>query len=437
MTHKWFNPRLGWVVFALIGIVAFSVWFPSAVITSGFRIPQRDLLQDYVKAVLTAFVIGAGLAVFPATPDERKALVRLWVIRCFVTLGLMLLYEWNYGLDAYEYFSIVNKQGQILSLDRLRFSAGTHNLTVLLAAITDFIPIRASYHAEKVLLSFFGLLGSFIIYRGASRYDPRPRQIHLLYILGLFPSVLFWSSILGKEPVQYLGIALFIYGALTLRNERSFRAAVSILLGLTICALIRSWTAAIITIPLFFIGAASVRNIGLRVIFLAILSAGFVWGLRQFLGTVELDSYSDFMGRLGDISRSWERGGSANVVPEFRSISSVLMFIPIGATTALFRPLPFEINNLFGLFAGFENGAIIFFLVRALLRHPKKLLDNFASRLAVVTTAIWAAFYGFISYQNMGSAVRFRLQILPYLILLFWLESRPKLEESRISRIDS
>lgn len=429
MTSRILSFRFRMLILAVIGIISVSVWFPSAVVTAGFRIPQRDMLTDYAQAVLLAFAIGIGFSVFPASMEERQALVRLWIVKCIVTLVIMLLYEWNYGLDAYEYFSVVRKQAPILTLDRLRISAGSRNLTILLSALTDIIPIRGSYHGEKVLLSSFGLLASFLIYRAVRRYDSRPGQLTLLYVLGLFPSVLFWSSILGKEPVQYLGIALFLYGTLTLRVEKSIRSYVALFAGLSICVMIRSWTAGIIFVPLLFLAAASIRNLGLRVILLAMLSFGFIFAIRHFLTTVDLDSYSDLMGRLGNISRSWERGGSANVVPEFSSLSHVLMFIPVGATTALFRPLPFEVYNLFGLFAGFENGAILFVLIRALLRDPKRLVDDFVSRLAVVTATIWSIFYGFISYQNMGAAVRFRLQVLPYLILLFWFEHRSRLEK--------
>jgi hypothetical protein len=45
---------------------------------------------------------------------------------------------------------------------------------------------------------------------------------------------------------------------------------------------------------------------------------------------------------------------------------------------------------------------------------------------AVLLIVVWAAAYGFVSYQNLGGAVRYRLQILPVLVglLLYIVASR-------------
>lgn len=45
---------------------------------------------------------------------------------------------------------------------------------------------------------------------------------------------------------------------------------------------------------------------------------------------------------------------------------------------------------------------------------------------AVLTIAVWAAVYGPIYYQNLGAASRFRLQVLPLLLLVLLYLSRDR-----------
>ena len=34
----------------------------------------------------------------------------------------------------------------------------------------------------------------------------------LQLLLGLYPSIIFWSSILGKDPIAFLGIGMYVFG---------------------------------------------------------------------------------------------------------------------------------------------------------------------------------------------------------------------------------
>jgi hypothetical protein len=41
-------------------------------------------------------------------------------------------------------------------------------------------------------------------------------------------------------------------------------------------------------------------------------------------------------------------------------------------------------------------------------------------RFSILTVLFWAMASGFVSYQNLGSSVRFRLQVLPIMLALLW-----------------
>jgi len=81
--------------------------------------------------------------------------------------------------------------------------------------------------------------------------------------------------------------------------------------------------------------------------------------------------------------------------------------------------------NMFGLLSGLEN----LFLVVLSFRTLRRLMTP-AGRAAirgdatvywgVLLIVIWSSIYGFVSYQNLGASVRFRLSILPIVLGLHW-----------------
>src|SRR5206468_2250615 len=77
-----------------------------------------------------------------------------------------------------------------------------------------------SYHMLKVSCSMFGFIAIYLFYRAAVKWlkaeDPR-----IFYVLALYPSILFWSSILGKDPVMLLGVAVYAYAVVSW--QRTFR----------------------------------------------------------------------------------------------------------------------------------------------------------------------------------------------------------------------
>jgi uncharacterized membrane protein YfcA len=87
-------------------------------------------------------------------------------------------------------------------------------------------------------------------------------------------------------------------------------------------------------------------------------------------------------------------------------------FVPVGAFTALLRPLPGEVLNPFGLLASFENLVLLALLVRAIKRSKWKELRHPLILWAMTVILVWAVVYGFASTQNLGAAVRWKLQIL-------------------------
>jgi len=271
----------------------------------------------------------------------------------------------------------------------------------------------------KVIFSYVGLIAIYIFYRSAVICLGR-ENIVVLYALGLLPSLLFWSSILGKDPIVLLGIAIYCYGVAGLIVRQKISMLVYVAIGLFIASFIRIWLGVIFITPLIITYVMSGRSSALtKLIFLLIAIPGFLLTLQGFSERFSVETTQDLVATTDQISSSWAHGGSAQQIEGgFKSIPSMIAFVPIGSFTALFRPLPFEIMNPFGMMAGLENALSLSLFAIGLKRRGFGWVRQPILLWAVTALVVWGAAYGFASYQNLGTAFRFRAQVAPIIFLL-------------------
>ena len=385
----------------------------------GHNIPTSDVSSDYFRGLVTAVLLGGVVFILPVHFNERVPLLLLWILRSTLTLGFMLYYEYRYGLDAYAYFyEAVNSQ--TITQTYKSTLEGTQTMILITKTIVEYIPLFKSYHALKVFFSFFGFLGSYLFYRSYSRYFSRS-DIRLLYLLGAFPSIVFWSSILGKDPLTFFGISVFFYGALQIFKKFRIRHLALLVLGLLIMSSIRLWLVILFLMPFLLIYFFNSRsNLLIKTATSAVGLALVAFYSETILTSFQVESSKEALSLVNRISKSWSYGGSGQSVAELTSASSIVKFLPIGMFTALFRPLPGEIFNPFGLLSGFENLILLMLFTYSLFRIEFNFFKDRFTQYMTLTILIWSMFYGFISYQNLGTAVRFKLQILPFLILFIY-----------------
>jgi hypothetical protein len=380
----------------------------------GFRIAQDYMAYDYSTGVLWAVALGASILLWPVPLADKRPLLTLWIVRCLVTLGFMLIYEEHYGLDAYWYYR--NARIDVFPWENVEIGRGSVNIQALVWWIYHYLPVAGSYHAIKVIFSMFGMVGTYLIYMGVRAFLGHSDH-RILYLLGLFPSMLFWSSILGKDPVNFLGVSLYIYGVLAWCKTPRYRYLIPIALGTFVAMTMRAWYGIIFVAPLAAMAIQRVRSVPARVVFIALATVGFAASYASVIDKYGMETGKDVVSTTHGLSRSWASGGSSQEVPEFRSVGQMVAFAPKGMFAALYRPLPGEIFNIFGLLSGVENLVLLWMLWTAVRRARKAALREPIVLWSFVLTLIWGFFYAFISYQNLGSAARFRLQIIPILLL--------------------
>lgn len=396
----------------IIGYICSSLLDWSAVL--GANIPQVQMGFDYFWGVVIAFLVGLSLLLWPVSWKDRQLLILLWSARCVVTLFFMLFYESHYGLDAFMYFD----RSRTLATDWTSdlFSDGTATVTNFTSLLSACLPFH-SYHALKVIYSMFGLAAGYLFYRAACMYMGKERR-ELLLLFGLYPSILFWSSILGKDPLIILGCSIYALGVAGFWRKREAGYIAVVILGVVISGLMRVWMMPILLAPLIVFGlrGRGIRAVVTNILLLALVTTGMAFGISRFAEKMNVQSQEDLIKTTNDISHDWNAGGSAGKTATINSSSDLLRVSIPEAFGALFRPLPFEVMNAFGFLAGMEDLILVALLIRAWSRlRLSDLKDPVIQWLTLLVTG-WAIVYGPISAQNMGSAVRFRLQILPFLL---------------------
>jgi hypothetical protein len=382
----------------------------------GHQIRQPSVHLDYLIAVVWALVLGAAILLWPASWMHRKLLLLLWIVRCVVTLGLMLVYEANYGLDSFQYFE----------LSRMPLEAyGPASLgTRLVGQLSMYhnMVLPTSYHALKVSYAYLGLVSVYLMYCAATLKlrQPRPR---LLLVLGLFPSILFWGSTFGKEPLVLFGIALYVYGVIGFVEKGRWSFAALALAGIVAAAAIRLWMGPILAAPLLVIALRAVHGTGRKLATLLVFVAVLVVSMRTFAVAFAVDTMQDIYSSVAQFSDGgWGGGSTLDVDLTFTNPVQLLLYLPQGAFTALFRPLPGEVPNAFGTLAGLENLLLLGLALLAIVRVTRVQLRDPVVQWAIVFLVVWASVYGFVSSANLGAGVRFKLQVLPVMVgLLLYL----------------
>ena len=395
----------------------------------GRQITQSGMRSDYFFGLVWACVLGLTILFWPVPSSDRRVLLLLWLAKSCVTLGVMLLYEGQYGkyLDSIAYF-IQSGQAENIKWSEFLGSGGTQFIVRLCALQNFFLPY--SYHALKVSFAMVGMVGIYVFYRGVVRFLGR-EDWRVLFALGFLPSILFWSSILGKDPVVLFALGLYAYGVIGWYRTRRWTFVLVFIIGLGLAALVRMWLVPIFTAPLAVFAMHEQRGKPRKAIMFVLVMAGFWFGVRRTTEHFNVETAQDLVGQTHRLSRRWAMGGSAETLPEINSVQDMVRLAPTVIFTALFRPLPGEIPHSFGWLAGTEDLALLLLLALAVFRLGR-FWDDLKEPVVLWAGFLvlgWASVYGFVSFQNLGTAVRYRLQVMPFLWGLLLYLNRPRRAE--------
>lgn len=390
--------------------------------TAGRGLMQPSMLVDFFTGLAWAGLLGATLTIVPMPRQDRVPLAWIWLAKVLVMLTLMLIYEWHYGGDAGAYFIY----GRFKTpFEDYHFGDGTALMYSLSALHHEYL--LSSFHAMKVSFGFVGLWATYSFYRAGCWLLGR-QDIRLLFVLGLFPSVLVWSSTLGKDPIVLLGVGLHCLGVARLYRRRKLFDFALLCGGAFLAAAVRPWTPAILFAPLSVFVVRGIRGVVPKTLFAVAALGASMAALTLFSDTLRLRSIGDVVDKTSAIAVGFSEGGSKQASELERNTDpmTMLAFAPIGAWTALFRPLPGDVLNVFGLLASLENLLLVVLLYRGIRRSSFNDLKHPILQWSILLVLLWSVVYGFVCYHNLGTSVRYRLQIFPVLLFVLAVLARPR-----------
>jgi hypothetical protein len=272
-----------------------------------------------------------------------------------------------------------------------------------------------------VVFAFVGFIAQYIFYRAAVRLaDGESKE--LLIVLLFFPSVIFWSHILGKEPVVFLIIAVYFAGMVYFCRGYPLKAISLLLLSFAGFFFLRFWLAGILGIS-FVLSFYLNRNVKwIQKIFAAISITVICFfiiktGLERFhVGNI--DQYFELIELSFPISPDEGRAGHIEAFP----FKTYLLSMPHLMFTNLFRPLIFEARRITHLLAGIENTALLICFLISLWHFLKyKLFKNSGVTIMLIHIIVWSTAYSSLSIQSLGTAARYKLQVLPFILVFIYL----------------
>lgn len=382
-------------------------------------LPGADPSADYLMGLIWAFGTIVAVLLIGGLLRFRGPLLTVWIAKLFVDLTIMLLYDYTYGVDPDGYYLNASTPG--FTWDGFTMGQGTLNTRTLTWLHYAFV--NSSFNATRLTFSLIGLAGLFLVYRAAvlctGREGPR-----VFFAFAFVPSVLFWSSILGKDPIAFFGISAYVFGVVAWHTLNQNRYLLWMAAGLLVAVYIRMWFAPILLIPLGLLGWMRSEGFAKRSIFVALGLVGVLLSpliLKESIG-VDLFQEGELLETADTMARVFPGGGSSLEVPDLATPGQIAAFAPLGVFTVFFRPLPGEVNNVFGVLTGIENAFLLILTIRAIYRTKLRDLKEPLVAWALAALLIWAGVYSIASFQNLGTLSRYKLQIMPiFLGLLYYL----------------
>lgn len=400
--------------------------FAAAALGVGLLLGSKDLEATRAATILTVLV-AISLVLFTRVasrdPLGRALLAVLW-LSFALKLGAMT-YRFLGGLlaDAFAY----NNAGQRIAEELARGEwpqlgeYGTAYIRLLAGLV--YYAFGVSFSGISILWTWLGMVGMLFFYLAFRTAFPLGYHRLYMVLIFLFPSMLLWTSSLGKDALMVLFLGMAAYGAARLRQGLGLPAVAWLALGLLGMLPIRPHLAAVFAVAL----AASslilpiraglltpvIRIVGIGAV--AAVSVLIVSTARSYVGLEELGTGEvfAFIERQQEATAGFGESGFQQVNP--RSPVGFALAIP----TVLFRPFPWEAHNANARLAAAEGFALLLLTLYRLrsIRAALGALFRHSYVLMVVVYALLFIFF-FTAIGNFGIIARQRAQLFPFFFML-------------------
>lgn len=340
----------------------------------------------------------------------------------------------TYGTLFMEHF----RSGEFVTTTGMAGSDETEKIAMLVGGL--FTLTGSSFLAASIVWTLIAFWGQFLFTRALRIVLPDADHRRYTMLVMLFPTLLYWPSIVGKDALMIGGLGLASYGAASLLGSRSrLIGLLPFLAGCGLLGIVRPH------LSLIAIGAlagssafgsitrlrsvADLRTSAVRILALATLLVAASFALTKVTTLISSSEDQTLTDLLEATENRTSTGGS-----EFQAHPVTGPFdLPIATVNVLIRPFPWEAHNAQTLIAAGEGlllAALIVASRRRLLETARQLRHHPYLVYALAYTLVFIAAFSFIS--NFGILARQRSQLLPLLFVLLSLPATPRHLSNRL-----
>ena len=298
-----------------------------------------------------------------------------------------------------------------------------------------------SYLASSMIMAFLLTLSSWFFYRTILLLNLHSWR--LAGLISLFiPTVLFWCGGISKDSIVLIAILLFVACSirLFLLKEPHFTLWLGWFVAIFIIFQIRLYVLVAFapSILMAYSAYLSRKNsessfkrrsiqVGFFLMSLSILlvyyfAAGGAESVQKVFDEIII-TQQDFANNPIYGTNKYDLGLSGFSIPD------ILRATPMAIITALYRPFPWEVNNILLLFNGLENVLLLYltwrFVRNGFINKCQRILSNEFLIFSLMFILIMGFSIGFTS-GLFGVLVRFKSIILPFFLLLLTVQPKEK-----------
>lgn len=401
----------------------------------GVLLASKDEETLRAGVILTGLVVTSLVLFWRVSRSDPRGplLLRLLWASFALKLFAMGFRFWTMLLaDAFAY----NRAGQRIAAELLSgISPGEIGAygTPFIRLVTGLVyyVTGVTFYGISILWAWFGLVGLLFFYLAFRTAFPRGHHRLYMLLIFLYPSMLLWTSSLGKDAPMVLFLGMAAYGAARLQHRLEGIGLWWLALGVGGAFMIRPHLTSVFVVA--FAASFLIRPIraGLMGPVLrlgglgaaAAVAAVLVSAAGGYVGLEEVEPGA-VLEYVGEAQEGVARGGSAFERVDPRTPQGFVMAIP----TILFRPFPWEAHNLNALIASAEGvGLLALMLYRwRSLRAAFLAIPRNGYLLLLAVYALVFIFF-FATIGNFGIIVRQRASMLyPFVLMLIaYLGSEP------------
>ena len=359
-------------------------------------------------------------------PGDRfvKLLFGVGIAAHLVATGAYVWMGFNvYGGDALDYWSAglnLAEQFSVVGWAAFHPPYSSSNLVCNICGIITLVTGNA-LPTLFVIFSLTALLGGYFFYRAFCLAFPQGNMGLYGLLVVLLPSIVFWSSAIGKDALEQLFIGISAYGFARVTKRLDAPAILVCIIGVAGTIAIRPHIGAIVAMSMLVPFAISKTRGGwmtmaAKILLLPLLAAGtllIVGQSEEFVGMQNNDLASAIK-TLNSQQKNVNYGGSS--VNEGASLPRRIGESPF----IMFRPLPWEVHNAAAGISSLEGMGLLLVCwgkrreFWALLRSWREPYVGFLLLYSLEFSVIVASATG-----NFGILVRQRIMLLPLALMLF------------------